>query len=353
MRESFISHNFQNKTLALIDQANDILAEYAAQGFTSMTLRQIYYQMVARDMIPNSLRSYKRLGSVLSDARDAGLISWARMQDPTRRISQLYHLEDFKDALLDSARSFRRDLWANQPWWVLVMVEKEALAGVVGSVCEDWDVPFTANRGYPSASHLWRIASDIQLKISEGKKVLVLHLGDLDPSGWDMTSDVVMRLALYARQAAGIVDLDEDDFTWPEHRDLVSIWENETIGDESSEELLIKRVALNMDQVEQYDPPPNPAKISDSRAGFYIDKFGRSSWELDALAPPVFKELLEAEIKGVLDQDQYNEDKQLAADDKDALFTLATNFNPDDVMTMATKCDREDLAEWLESLDLD
>ena len=82
--------NFRPATLAIITKANEIIAEYSAQGF-DLTLRQLYYQFVSRDIIPNTQKSYKNLGSVVNDGRLAGLIDWSAIVDRTRELRTLPH----------------------------------------------------------------------------------------------------------------------------------------------------------------------------------------------------------------------------------------------------------------------
>ncbi len=89
---------------------------------------------------------------------------------------------------------------------------------------------------------------------------------------------------------------------------------------------LIKRIALNMDQVEQYNPPPNPAKTTDSRAWGYIDKFGLDSWELDALKPKVIEDLIRDELKQLIDDDEWNAIDQRIENHRETLGTIADNY---------------------------
>jgi hypothetical protein len=79
--------NFRSASLSVIELANSIIAEYQAQGY-DLTLRQLYYQFVARGIIPNSDAEYKKLGSVINDGRLAGLIDWDSITDRTRLASK-------------------------------------------------------------------------------------------------------------------------------------------------------------------------------------------------------------------------------------------------------------------------
>lgn len=255
MKEAYIEKNFRPESLRMIGMVNKVIREYRAKGY-DLTLRQVYYQLVAGDMIPNSERSYKNLGSLINDGRLAGLIDWDAIIDRTRNLKGLRADESPEDAIQKAAAIYRRDKWENQDFHVEVWVEKDALAGIVGQICNKHDVDYFSCRGYTSQSEMWRAARRLRYYENRGLETVILHLGDHDPSGIDMSRDIQERLEMFGAS--------------PE----------------------FKRLALNMDQIEEFTPPPNPAKLSDSRAKGYIERYGCSSWELDALKPETLDELL-------------------------------------------------------------
>lgn len=256
--------------LEIVKQANAIIAEYQAAGFV-LTLRQLYYQFVSRDLLENTQRSYKRLGSIIADGRMAGLIDWSAIEDRTRNLDSLAHWPHPTNLLEACAEQFRIDKWARQPVRIEVWIEKEALAGVFEGVCHELDVPFLCCRGYTSLSEMWSAAMRLRQRIGEGQKPIILHFGDHDPSGIDMSRDIRERLRTFGCP----VEFD--------------------------------RLALNMDQVEQYDPPPNPAKTTDSRYASYIQAYGDESWELDALDPQVLAGLVRDAVAEYRDDDLWRE----------------------------------------------
>lgn len=266
--ECFVQKRFIGRNAVVIEQANDIIADYQRQGFT-LTLRQLYYQFVARALIENSQQSYKRLGQIVNDARMAGLVDWEAIEDRTRNLQQVSTWNDPEDIIAAAASSFRVDRWADQPAHVEVWIEKEALVGVIERVCNDHYVPFFACRGYSSQSEQWRAGKRLRRAHNRGKQVVILHLGDHDPSGLDMTRDNDERLALFAA-APGAVE--------------------------------IRRLALNMDQIRRFKPPPNPAKEADSRFADYVKKYGSKSWELDALDPTVIDGLIRDQLNELIDR---------------------------------------------------
>ena len=154
-KEAFITTNFQAKTLTVIEQANAIIDEYETQGFT-MTLRQLYYQFVSRDLLVNEPKSYKRLISVISNARDAGLIDWDSIEDRTRELVT-HNSWDSPEAIIGAvARQYREDIWRDQIWRPEVWIEKAALLGVVAPICDQFRVPYFAHIGNNSQSEQYK-----------------------------------------------------------------------------------------------------------------------------------------------------------------------------------------------------
>jgi len=147
--------NFKGEREAIIRQANSIIREYASQGYV-LTLRQLYYQFVSRDLIPNTERSYKNLGSAISDGRDAGMIDWNAIEDRGRGISAWRIEEDEKEVLRGIQYGFALDYWERQDVYVEVWVEKDALSSVIERACSARSVPYMACKGYLSASEAWR-----------------------------------------------------------------------------------------------------------------------------------------------------------------------------------------------------
>jgi hypothetical protein len=165
---AYTSVEFKPSTLALVKQCNAIIAEYQAQGFT-LTLRQLYYQLVSRDVIPNKQQEYKRLGSIVNDARLAGMIDWNSIEDRTRNLRSIAHWTDPAEIISAVANQFRHDKWATQPYRPEVWIEKDALVGVIEGVCQELDVPFFSCRGYTSQSEMWTAGQRLLKKIEEGR----------------------------------------------------------------------------------------------------------------------------------------------------------------------------------------
>lgn len=288
--------NFRDKTLDVLSQAETILAEYRTQGY-ELTLRQLYYQFVARALIANSDREYKKLGDIISDGRYAGKIDWNEISDRTRHTRGFQAWDDPADIISASASGYQVDLWEGQPNHVEVWVEKDALVGVIERACQKDRIPFMSCRGYVSASQMWRSAMKFRRLIDGGKDVHLIHLGDHDPSGIDMTRDIQERI---------------EEFLW---------------GHGSNTDMFhVHRIALNRDQVDLYNPPPNPAKITDSRAERYIAEHGTSSWELDALEPSDINTFIQTEADRHIDADLMDERRDQEEADKEILQTVSDRW---------------------------
>lgn len=281
----YVPKKFSGTSAAVVVQANEILEEYAAQGF-DLTLRQLYYQFVARGIIANKDTEYKRLGSIINDARMAGMIDWDHIVDRTRNMRQNGHWDSPQSIIRACVQSYQIDKWDNQPNYVEVWIEKDALVGVIQGVCSEEDVPYFSCRGYTSQSEMWSAAMRLVKQANNGREAHIIHLGDHDPSGIDMSRDIEDRLSLFIREHLSV---------------------KYNVGSAYAVPVTIHRIALNMDQVEQYNPPPNPAKITDSRSGPYIDRYGHESWELDALEPSVLVNLIREKILDLRDPDLWEE----------------------------------------------
>lgn len=260
-------------TLDMIQAANHILDLYAAKGH-KVTVRQLYYQFVARGYTGgvNNARMYEKIQGVVNTGRMQGLISWTAIEDRGRNLMGLNHYTNISECIAQARSSYRIDLWADQPWRPEVWIEKDALSGVIASICNTYRVDFFATKGYNSQSEQWAAGQRFANYVRKGQRPIVFHLGDHDPSGIDMTRDNQERLSMFA----GVP-------------------------------VIVQRLALNMKQVEEFNPPPNPAKLSDSRAADYISKYGDESWELDALDPLYIETLIKDAVLKVRDEHAWNE----------------------------------------------
>lgn len=292
MKQQYQKMKFTPSSLRMIAKINQIIDEYLAAGYT-LTVRQLYYQLVARDIIENTLRSYKATASLVNNARIAGLIDWDAIEDRTREFIKRPRWRSGQDILSSCAQQFHMDMWAGQKTRVFAIVEKEALVGVLERVCYEYDVPLLAARGYPSASVMREFCDRVVLPtVTSGQDVMILHLGDHDPSGIDMTRDLEDRVEMFGMGCR----------------------------------FKLKRIALNTEQVEELNPPPNPAKTTDSRFEKYMKEFGTESWELDALPPDYITKLLTKHIKAPINTALWRQRQEEIGDIRTRIAKVAEKF---------------------------
>lgn len=291
---TYKSKQFGKAKAARIAHAMDIIEEYQEMGI-DLTLRQLYYQFVSRDLCPNKQNEYDKIVITMTEARLAGLVPWDCITDKTRSLMGLRTHNSPADAIRSSVYSYRTDLWKGQPQRPEVWIEKEALVSVINQPCNNNRVDFFACRGYPSISSAWEAGQRFLRRIQAGQQPVIIHLGDHDPSGIDMTRDIIDRIELFCDQ-----------------------------------KIEVNRIALNMDQVRQHNPPPNPAKESDCRAKGYIEKFGMHSWELDALDPPTLAGLINDAIAELRDDDAWAKAKEKEDADKTKLEGFLRKLEDED-----------------------
>lgn len=303
-REHFKDINFKAESRALIDKCNDIIDDYQQQGLR-LTLRQLYYQLVSQNIVKNEERSYKNLSTLVTNARLAGEMDWDAIEDRGRVAERAAEFEDLEELVDAALRSYRLPRWKYQQNYVELWVEKQALAGVLQPIAREYHITLMVNKGYSSASAMYESAhrylaneyrkkhptdvddehiDDAETEDSDLQRSFhLLYLGDHDPSGEDMVRDVRERLQMFGA------------------------------------DLTVKKVALTMGQVQQHNPPPNPAKVTDPRAEAYIKKFGNHSWEVDALPPQVLNRLIRRELDALVDRPKLDEVLEQEKKDKELL----------------------------------
>lgn len=293
MKQKFIDKTFHKTSLLRIAQVNAIIEDYQQQGY-ALTLRQLYYQLVSRDLIPNKQNEYSKLSALVTDARRAGLIDWNAIEDRTRYLRKFETFSGISEAIKSTADRYFIDLWEGQPCYIEVWVEKDALIDIVAKACNRYRVPYFSCRGFMSDSEIYKAGRRMREIYNSGKDIVFLHLGDHDPSGVDMSRDILRRVEMFGNLSNKI------DF---------------------------QRIALNMNQIIELQPPPNPAKETDTRAKGYIEKYGAISWELDALEPRILTSLIQNAIEQHIDVDKFNERIDIEEAETQELYLMAANMN--------------------------
>ena len=306
--------SFTPAAMQVVREADRICAQYARQGLR-LSLRQLYYRFIATDAFPDSryftdgkvdpgntsgrgtkncLQNYKWLGNLVADARVAGLIDWDHIEDRGRESTggdSGYGSPERAIQIIENAYHITH--WDGQPEHVEAWVEKDALTEVIARACNPWEVSYTACKGQPSHSLVHDAALRMRRYEDAGVATRILYLGDHDPTGLDIPRDIQERMRLFRSSCK------------------------------------VERIALTIDQVEQYGPPPNYAKESDSRFADYVDQYGTDCWELDALEPQVLVDLVDTHIREHVDEDLRQE--RLDREERERLILTAVRSNWDAV----------------------
>jgi hypothetical protein len=261
---------------------------------TKLTLRQVYYQLVAALIIENNINSYKHLSRYLVKAREEGKVDDSKMEDRGRqtiggdreKTDPVAFYQEHEDFFRTCWEQYARPMWQGQQNYCEVWIEKDSLSRIVSDVAGKYGVKTCVARGYSSYTFINDGASRIVSTCDSGRIPRVLYFGDFDGSGEDMVRDLGVRLERY-----GVPD-------------------GETI---------VEKIALNRKQIDQYNLPPSPVKGADSRTKKFIAKHGDEVVELDALDPDVLKNLVKTAILGCIDASIWNKNSREADRERDMI----------------------------------
>jgi len=299
----------------LVEHTKEIMTQYT----TKLTLRQIFYRLVSKHIIDNTVQQYKYLSSVLVDARIKGIIPFDSMEDRTRRMhdSSYYqiskhllfyieyanreveppqkYLNEARDYLENCLDYFELPKWLNQKNYVEVWLEKEALSGLFQQTTSELHVRLAPCRGYPSLTFMY----DASKALSNIKEpITILYFGDFDPSGMDIERHVQERFNQFGIDANVI------------------------------------RIGITREQIDKYDIPPMPTKKSDARTALFVEEHGDIAVELDALDPDVLQQMIKDSVLNYFNEDIHKkvieERDNIKSELEDKLDTLNLEFEDED-----------------------
>ena len=243
-------------TIALMETLETIVIQ---QG--PMTVRGAFYAASVAGAVDKTDAGYRKVSRLLVKMREQHMIPWSAITDGTRWRRGPVTYNGIDEALRETARLYRRSLWDQAPERVEIWLEKEALAGVILPITDEWAVDLMVCRGYPSRSFLYGAIEDAELR---QKPLVIYYFGDHDPSGQDIPRYITAEFEKY-----------NADF------ELVQL-------------------AVLPHQIEAWDLPTRPTKRSDSRA----KGFDSRSVELDAIPPGHLRGLVEDAIRQHADEHQ-------------------------------------------------
>jgi len=277
-------------TINTVEHVREILREY---NFP-LTVRQIYYRLVSKNVIPNTPSSYKMLSKALVKARERGEVDDSKIEDRSRQILGVgdYGFESIEEFINDritllkySYVFYTKRLWSNQPRNVIIVLEKDALSRLFVEVADRYRVHVYPTRGYSSYSYVKDIVRHINTK---DKTTIILYFGDYDPSGRDIERDLVDRLRRYG-----------------------------------AKNFEVRRIALTREQIAQYNLPPRPEDVAtieklkrDPRAKRYGIDY---ACELDALEPKTLQKIIEDAILENIDLSKWKETLRKIEEEREEL----------------------------------
>ena len=293
MKERFReSLHLSEKNKEQLKIINSIIEEYAEEGY-KLTLRQLYYQLVSRDIIPNAVKEYAKISTLLVKGRMAGVVDWEAIEDRIRVPFLPYWVFGIEDAIKDIIEQYRLNRQQDQDVYIELWVEKDALSGVLKRITSHYHINLMVNRGYSSCTAMHDAYKRLKRQENQGKSTYILYLGDHDPSGLDMVRDIRDRLEEF-----GVIPK-------------------------------VIPIGLTREQINKYNPPPNPAKIKDPRARGYIEQHGNTSWEVDALNPKVLQELVKINVESLIDVNLFQEQIKTEELDKKKLLKMSNYIEGD------------------------
>jgi hypothetical protein len=266
-----------------VKATNDVIAQYDMP----LTVRQIFYRLVSNGFIANTVNSYKLLDKMITKGRERGDIDPYKIIDRARQTiggdAGYANIGEFIHSKIEALKNtdyYTKRMWDNQPQYVEVWVEKDALATLFSSVADGFRVITYPSRGYSSFTKVHEAIND-RFPMYNSKPIIILHFSDHDPSGLNMTEDIQNRLARYGSHAR------------------------------------VKRIALTYQQVQQFNLQPMPTKMKDTRQKEYSLRYGNECWELDALPPNELQNIIRSAIASHIDADKWNETvKEIEKDKK-------------------------------------
>ena len=228
------------------------------------TVRQVYYQATVRGVMEKTESGYDKVQRMLANLRREGEVDYADITDNTRWMRKPRTYSSVEEAVNRTAWNYRKALWDDTDAYVEIWLEKDALAGVVYPVTQEFDVPLMVSRGYSSLSFLYSAAEAME---AQSCPCYIYHFGDWDPSGQDAARHIEETL-----------------------RDLAP-----------SAEIHFQRVAVTPKQIQELDLPTRPTKTTDTRAKKWIG----DSVELDAIHPNLLRQMVREVIERHLPPDQF------------------------------------------------
>lgn len=272
----------RNKTTILynhiIDQVNE------SGGY--LTIRHLFYRLVSKGIIPKTETAYRQIIYHTCQMRKQEYLPYSVFADNTRLRRKSKAHNNLTDALEFWSQSYRRELWNNQPYYIELWSEKDAISNIVFDVADEYNVPLMISSGFSSLTFLYNAAEEIKWHNEQGKFAIILYLGDHDPSGVKASEDVEKKLYDFGCN------------------------------------FRFQRLAVNEWQIKEYNLPTRPTKESKHSKGFEGE-----SVEIDAMEPQLIKRFVREAIEYNIDTKELENVRNAEALEKETLRKVQLNMS--------------------------
>ena len=346
---------WQDRKINVISECNKVIARYSSR----ITLRQLYYQLVISNFIPNHDAVYKKLGGIVRDGRLAGLIDWDAIEDRVRVAKIPSDWENPKEAVKYLYHSYQIRRTRTQDIHLELWCEKDAISSILSPITSEYHVYLMVNRGYGGWSAFYDAYKRMFQALLDGKKVKILYLGDHDPSGLDMIRDIRDRMLLMLGNYDSFIHDNKDSEAHFKTIELDVFGRmnpteyGSSLFDEygglkqctikrdkkkffnyamayALDNFTVEHIGITKAQINEHNAPPNPAKFTDTRATAYVAVHGPQSWEVDAIPPDALESVVTRAIEASLDMEKWNAVKNQENKDKRVLLS-SLGLSEDDI----------------------
>jgi hypothetical protein len=273
------------RTLSQMDElltgVLNILGEYD----DPITIRHLFYRCSGAGLVQKTEDGYNQLRGHLVRWRRSKQVSMDAFIDGSRWHYGSFGSDDLSEYLLDCTRNYRRNLWQTQPYYVEVWVEKDAIASIVNPIVSEWTLRLFPARGDASMSSLYQASRLFKDYQQQGRRSIIIYLGDYDESGIDIPNKIESNL-------------------WEDHDCYVEM----------------RRVAINREQIDQFNLPTRPPK--GTKRGQVIDV----ACEIDVLKPSDIRHLLNTEIENLVNRDELMRMRAIEDAERQTMGMMARNL---------------------------
>ena len=281
-----------DRQIEKLNHVKSILNEWI--DYLPLTLRQVYYQLVSKEIIKNVVSEYTMLSNMLKWARIDGYIPWEAIEDRVRAVHFGRGWNDKKSFVENEVANFldgyRRHLMNGQDKFIEVWIEKDALSSIFSRLTNQYCISTVVCRGFSSVTFLNDFKERIEENRERGQNPVMLYFGDFDASGLEMLP--AMQETLLNEMGINSIEF--------------------------------KRIALTKQDITDYNLPndPNAVKKTDTRYKKFIDKHGTYAVELDALPPNILEQKIKTAIESEIDIDLFNSQIEIENQEVESLTSI-------------------------------